>query len=53
MCIFKDPPPGMCLIPDTDDLTKVSQQFFQSIIFVLHEQSSMAGLSFILHRTLM
>ena len=31
MSIYKEPPPGMCIVPDSDDLTKVIKCFLKHL----------------------
>ena len=31
MSIYKEPPPGMCIVPDSDDLTKVIKCFLKNL----------------------
>ena len=36
MSIYKEPPPGMCIVPDSDDLTKVIKCFLKHLRDTVH-----------------
>jgi len=34
MTIYNEPPPGMCIVPDKDDITKVSNEYIYSLFLL-------------------
>jgi len=45
MTIYNEPPPGMCIVPDKDDITKVLPYLLNSVFNVLHIELMMPQFS--------